>query len=225
MKYILFVITSSNKIGTDNIKTGYEFSEVANPYTEFTKAGFTVDFATPLGGRPPEYGFDNTQPNSVDFKNGSGFKRLNFSHKINDVNIDAYDAVFFPGGLGPMVDLVNNTIVADFILKLYKNKKIISAVCHGSVALLNVLLPNGQNLLDGKKLTCFTEAEEIIEGNQIGKTIPFFLEVEFKNRGVSFHKTEPFAENVIIDDNIITGQNPASASGVAKAVIKKILKG
>jgi putative intracellular protease/amidase len=225
MKYILFVVTSTNKIGTDNIKTGYEFSEVANPYTEFTKAGFTVDFATPTGGQAPEYGFDDRQENNAKFKKGSGFKRLNFSHKIDNINIDAYDAVFFPGGLGPMIDLANSNIVADFILRLNENKKIIAAVCHGLVALLNVKLSNGQYLLDGKNVTCFTEAEELIEGNFIGRSIPFMLEQEIKNRGVLFCKAEPFVANVIVDDNIITGQNPASAIGVAEAVIKKLIAG
>jgi putative intracellular protease/amidase len=222
MKHILFIVTNANIVGTSNIKTGYEFSEVADPYFEFIKAGYTVDFASVLGGLPPEDGYDENNSISKLFRNSSGFKRLNFSHKLENVDFDAYDTIFFPGGLGPMVDLFDNKLVKKIIAEAYENGKIISSVCHGPVVLLNVKLSNGKLLLDGKKITSFTEAEEGIKKHYLKEVIPFMLDNELKSQGAYFSNKNPFENNVIIDDKIITGQNPASASAVAKAVIEKL---
>lgn len=224
MKYILFIVTSTDKIGTNNYKTGYEFSEVADPYLEFINAGFNVDFASILGGNPPEDGYDKTHKNSVSFRNSAGFQRLNFSHKLENVNIDTYDAIFFPGGLGPMVDLLDNKIVNNWITKFHETGKIISAVCHGSVVFLNVKLSNGNFLIEGKKITSFTTAEEKIKKHHLGQIIPFLLDDALKNRGANFSNKKPFENYVVIDKNIITGQNPSSAKGVAKAVIQKLIE-
>lgn len=223
MKHILFIVTSAPKIGTNNCKTGYEFSEVADPYFEFINAGFTVDFASILGGIPPEDGYDETHKNSLFFRNCAGFKRLNFSHKLKNVNIDVYDAIFFPGGLGPMVDLLDNNTVKKYIAKSYENGKIIASVCHGSVAFLNVKLSDGNFLIEGKKTTSFTTAEEEIKKHHLGQTIPFLLDDALRNRGANFSNKKPFESYVVVDGNIITGQNPASATEVAKVVIQKII--
>ncbi len=222
MKHILFIVTSADRVGTNNIKTGYEFSEIADPYFEFVKAGFTIDFASILGGLPPEDGYDISNSNSNQFRKNSGFKRLNFSHKLENIDIEAYDAIFFPGGLGPMVDLFDNKLVKKIIVEFYESGKIISAVCHGPVVFLNVKLSNGKLFLEGKKITSFTEAEEEIKRHHLKQVIPFMLDKELKNQGANFSNKKPFESNVIIDGKIITGQNPASASEVAKAVIKKL---
>jgi putative intracellular protease/amidase len=224
MKHILFIVTSTDKIGTNNYKTGYEFSEVADPYLEFINAGFNVDFASILGGKPPEDGYDKTHKNSVSFRNSAGFQKLNFSHKLENVNIDAYDAIFFPGGLGPMVDLLNNKTVNNWITKFHETGKIISAVCHGSVVFLNVKLSDGNFLIEGKKITSFTTAEEEIKKHHLEQIIPFLLDEALKNRGANFSNKKPFESYVVIDENIITGQNPASATGVAKTVIQKLIE-
>lgn len=223
MKHILFIVTSTDKIGTNNYKTGYEFSEVADPYLEFISAGFNVDFASILGGTPPEDGYDKTDKNSVLFRNSAGFQRLNFSHKLENVSIDAYDAIFFPGGLGPMTDLLDNKTVNNWITKFYETGKIISAVCHGSVVFLNIKLSDRNFLIEGKKITSFTTAEEEMKKHHLGQIIPFLLDDALINRGAVFSNKKPFESYVVIDENIITGQNPASATGVAKAVIQKIL--
>jgi putative intracellular protease/amidase len=123
MKHILFIITSADKIGTNNHRTGYEFSEVADPYLEFMKAGYTVDFASIKGGRPPEDGYDENHKASQLFKRSNGYKRLNFSHRLENVNVESYDAIFFPGGLGPMIDMVDNPVVKKTITKVYETEK------------------------------------------------------------------------------------------------------
>jgi putative intracellular protease/amidase len=223
MKHILFIVTSSDKVGSNNQKTGYEFSEIADPYIEFTKAKITVDFASIKGGSPPEDGYNEDHKNSKLFRNSSGYKRLNFSHRLEIVDIELYDAIFFPGGLGPLVDMENNSVLKKGIAKVYENGKIISSVCHGSVALLNVKLTSGKLLLKGRKITSFTEEEEKIKNHRIGEIIPFMLEKALKEQDAIFSKKKPFKSYVVTDGNIITGQNPASAKDVAKAVIKNIL--
>ena len=222
MKHILFIITSTDVTGTGNHAAGYEFTEVADPYFEFIYQGYRVSFASILGGTPPFVGYDDSQKLSKNFKEGNGFKRLNFSHKLSDLDIDAYDAIFFPGGLGPMTDMVTNPLVKDTIKKVYESGRVVGAVCHGPVALLNVTLSNGKNLLEGKRINSFTEAEENIDKHVLGDVIPFMLDAELKKQGAIFSSTSPFEPYVITDGNLITGQNPASASSVAIEMMKII---
>ncbi|WP_299440336.1 type 1 glutamine amidotransferase domain-containing protein [uncultured Aquimarina sp.] len=222
MKHILFVITSTNITGTGKRPAGYEFSEIADPYFEFINKGFTVDFTSILGGTPPYVGYNSSEKTSKNFMESNGFKRLNFSHKLDDIDITAYDAIFFPGGLGLMTDMVNNPKVKEIIKNAYESHKIIGAVCHGPSALLNVILSDGTNLLEGKKINSFTKAEEDIDKHLLGDVIPFMLDEELIKQGAIFSHTKPFDPFVVVDDNLITGQNPASASGVAVEMIKSL---
>ena len=222
MKHILFIVTSANRTGTSNHKTGYEFSEVADPYIEFTNAGYTVDFASINGGCPPEDAYDENYKNSQLFKNSNGYKRLNFSHQLENINPESYDAIFFPGGLGPMIDMVDAPIVKKTIVAVYESGKIVSAVCHGPVAFLNVVLSDKKYLLEGRRVTSFTEEEEKIKNHYVGSVIPFMLDKALLEQGAIFCKEASFCNNVIVDGNLITGQNPASAKNVARAVIEKL---
>ncbi len=219
MRHVLFIVTSTDKTGTGQHKAGYEFSEIADPYYEFISKGYTVDFASILGGTPPFVGYNSSQKISKKFKESNGFKRLNFSHKLSDVDATAYDAIFFPGGLGLMTDMVENPLVKEIIKNTYESGKIIGAVCHGPAALLNVKLTNGSNLLKGKKINSFTKAEEERDKHTIGDIIPFMLDEELIKQGAIFLHTEPFKSYVVNDENLVTGQNPASASNVALKMI------
>ncbi len=219
MKHILFIVTSTNRTGTGKHAAGYEFSEIADPYYEFINKGHTVDFASISGGKPPYVGYNSSQKISKKFIESNGFKRLNFSHKLSDVDVTAYDAIFFPGGLGLMTDMVDNTLVKGIIKERYENGKIIGAVCHGPAALLNVKLTNGSNLLKGKKINSFTKAEEEKDKHTLGDVIPFMLDEELIKQGAIFSHTEPFKSYVVNDRNLVTGQNPASASNVALKMI------
>ncbi|MAB48238.1 MAG: type 1 glutamine amidotransferase domain-containing protein [Flavobacteriaceae bacterium] len=219
MRHVLFIVTSTDKTGTGQHKAGYEFSEIADPYYEFISKGYTVDFASILGGTPPFVGYNSSQKISKKFKESNGFKRLNFSHKLSDVDATAYDAIFFPGGLGLMTDMVENPLVKEIIKNTYESGKIIGAVCHGPAALLNVKLTNGSNLLKGKKINSFTKAEEEKDKHTIGDIIPFMLDEELIKQGAIFLHTEPFKSYVVNDENLVTGQNPASASKVALKMI------
>lgn len=220
MKHILFIVTSNNQTGTTRHPAGYEFSEIADPYHEFINRNCTVDFVSILGGKPPYVGYDENQLSSKKFISGSGFKRLNQSHKLSDVDISAYDAIFFPGGLGLMTDMVHDTVVNEAIRLTYESGNIVGAVCHGPAALLNVQLTDGSYLLKGKKVNSFTRSEEEIDNHKLGEIIPFMLEEELAKQGAVFSHTEPFEPYVVSDGNLVTGQNPASATGVAQKMIE-----
>lgn len=220
MRYILFIVTSADRTGTEGRPAGYEFSEIADPYLEFVKEGMTVDFASIRGGEPPYVGYDETNEASRTFKEGGGFKRLNFSHKLSEVDVTLYDAIFFPGGLGLMADMVNDEMVKSAIRNIYENDGIIGAVCHGPAALLNVQLTEGRNLLAGKRINSFTKEEEELDHHSLGDVIPFMLEDELVSQGAIFVHGKPFEPFVVNDGNVVTGQNPASAAGVALRMIE-----
>lgn len=220
MKHILFIVTSTETVGSEKRKCGYEFSEIANPYAEFIRKGYTIDFASILGGTPPAVGYDPSHKNNREFRESKGFRRLNFSHKLSKVDIEAYDGIFFPGGLGPMVDMADEPLVKEVVRKVYESGGIVGAVCHGPIALLNVRLSNGQLLVEGKKVTSFTEAEEKIDKHILGEVIPFLLDKALVNQGGKFSGANPFERYVVVDGNLVTGQNPASASGVAEEMIR-----
>lgn len=216
MERVLFVVTSSSEIGPNKRKTGYEFSEVAHPYLAFAADGVQVDFASPNGGTPPEDGYDPRDMASQVFRESSGFERLARSHRLRDVEIDAYDGIFFPGGLGPMVDLAEDARAKRLIAAAYEEGKIIGAVCHGPVVLLGVELSDGSRLVAGRRVTSFTEAEELGHSD---KDVPFFLDAALMGEGAVHLPAPAFSANVVVDGSLVTGQNPASAAGVARAMI------
>ncbi len=215
-KRILFIITSASIIGPRQRQTGYEFSEVAGPYLTFVAEGHQVDFASPQGGRPPESGFDEADSASVIFRQSAGFGRLNESGSLADVELGAYDGIFFPGGLGPMVDLLDDPQVKQAIARTYDRGGVVGAVCHGPVAMLGVTLADGTNLLSGREVAAFTAAEE--EGHS-KDDVPFMLDAALTAQGARHTCADPFEPHVVVDGRLITGQNPASAIGVARAML------
>ncbi len=219
MKRILFIVSSASQVGTTQQATGYEFSEVADPYLAFVEAGYTVDFASPAGGRPAYVNYHADQPASKAFKEGPGFAHMNQSRKLADVAASQYDAMFFPGGLAPTVDLATDSLTKQLIAGFYESGKVVGAVCHGPVALLGVTLADGKPFLAGKRVTSFTAAEEAEEGNPVGTVIPFFLDDALRNEGAVHSSVFPFGAHVEVDERLVTGQNPASATPVAQAMI------
>ena len=218
-KKVLFIVTSTGSIGPNTRSSGYEFSEVAHPYLVFTANGDQVDFASMKGGRPPEDGFNINDPASVIFKASHGFEKLNESSRLDHVDLDQYDAVFFPGGLGPMVDMVHDPVVKDVIARFYETNKVVGAVCHGPAALLNVKLSDGSSLLKGKRVAAFTTAEEIGHSEH---DVPFMLDAELAKQGAIHSSAGPFEKYVVVDGLLITGQNPASAEGVAREMASSL---
>ncbi|WP_324677435.1 type 1 glutamine amidotransferase domain-containing protein [Hymenobacter sp. GOD-10R] len=217
MKYVLFIVTSAAEIGPNHRKTGYFFAEVAHPYHEFIAQGYTVDFATLQGGTPPYDSYDANDPLMKEFYEGKGFARLNNSRKLSEVDASAYDAVFIPGGLGPMVDIAQDPLVKKTVAEVYERGQVLGAVCHGPVALLDAKLSNGKYLVDGKQISAFTEEEE---RNYAIADVPFILEKALRDQGARFAEVEPWQAFSVVDGLLVTGQNPASAAAVALDMIK-----
>ncbi|HRI68616.1 MAG TPA: type 1 glutamine amidotransferase domain-containing protein [Polyangium sp.] len=219
MKYILFVLTSVAEIGPSKHNSGAYVSEVAHPYEEFSKHGYGVDFTSLAGGDPPLYGYDEKDTVSKEFLDSRQFRRLRNSRKLADVDIAAYDAIFFPGGTGPMVDVATDPLVKQIIANAYESGRVVGAVCHGPAALLDVKLSNGEFLVAGKRVAAFTNEEE---EKTTKAHVPFLLEDALKKQGAEHVAAPAWKANTIVHERLVTGQNPASASGVAKAMIELI---
>jgi putative intracellular protease/amidase len=217
-KKVLFIVSNANVIGPRNRRTGNFLPEVAHPYAEFDKAKYQIDFAS-LSGDTPYLDALNLadDPANLSFLVGQGWASMQKARKLSDVDVSHYDAIFVPGGLAPMVDMPEDPLLKKVIKETYERNAVVGAVCHGPVALLNVKLSNGAYLLAGKNISSFTNDEE---ENYALADVPFELETALTKQGAIFHKTGPWAAFSIADGNLVTGQNPASAKGVAEEMIR-----
>jgi putative intracellular protease/amidase len=216
IKHVLFILTNTAEIGPNRRPTGYFFPEVAHPYEVFAEAGVAVEYASPLGGTPPEDGYDESDPAQLAFRNSLAIRRMANSRKLSDVDVLDYDAIFFPGGLGPMVDFANDPDVKRAVERAWDGGKIVAAVCHGPAALLGARLKDGTPLVRGRKLTAFSNDEE---SGYAQADVPFLLEEALRAEGAKYSSADVWQENVVVDGRLLTGQNPASAGPLAKAII------
>lgn len=214
--YVLFVVTNAAVIGPHQRPTGYFFPEIAHPVGVLDRAGIAVEFASPLGGTPPEDGFDAEDASQVDFRDSKAHRRLSRSRRLADVDVLDYDAVFFPGGLGPMVDITGNPDVQAVVSSAWNAGMIVSAVCHGPSAFLGVTLEDGTPLVRGRRLTAFSDAEEDGYADQ---DVPFDLEKALRDEGALYEATDPWQPKLVVDGRLITGQNPQSGSVVGEALV------
>lgn len=216
-KKILIIVSNANAIGPNNRRTGTFLPEVAHPYAEFAKADYQIDFAS-LNGDIPYLDALNlaNDPDNLAFLTGKGWETMQKAVKLSTVEVSRYDAVFVPGGLAPMVDMPENELLKKVIKETYERNAVVGAVCHGPVSLLNVKLSNGSYLVNGKNITSFTDEEE--KGYAIAD-VPFLLETALTKQGAKFHAAAVWSAHSIADGNLVTGQNPASAKGVAEKMI------
>lgn len=219
VKHVLFIATNAGVIGPKKRPTGFFFPEIAHPFEVLDKAGIAVEFASPQGGKPPEDGFDSKDPVQDAFLKSSAYRRLAHSRKLTEVDVLDYDAVFVPGGLGPMVDITGNADVQAAILRAWTGSKIVAAVCHGPSALLGVKLEDGTPLVRGRKITGFSTAEE---DGYAREDVPFDLEGALRDEGGLFEAAAPWQPNLRVDGRLITGQNPASGTLVGEAIVKAL---
>jgi putative intracellular protease/amidase len=219
IKHVLFILTNAAEIGPNKRATGYFFPEVAHPQEVFDQAGIAVEYASPLGGAIPEDGYDESDPAQLAFRNSSAIRRLNHSRKLSEVDVRDYDAIFFPGGLGPMVDIAHDPDVKQAVLQAWNAGKIVAAVCHGPAALLGVKLEDGTPLIYGRKLTSFSNAEE---ANYAQADVPFNLETALRAEGADFAAGADWQANVVVDGRLMTGQNPGSSHALAKEITKAL---
>ncbi len=219
-KNILMVLTSNDDLGGVR-KTGYYVPEAAHPYEVFKAQGYTVDFVSPKGGEPPKDGYKADDASQVTFLEENKDK-LATTLTPEQVNADNYHAIFYAGGHGTMWDFPNNTKLAEIASSIYEKGGVVSAVCHGPAALVNVRLSNGEFLVKDKMVAAFTNAEE--EAVKLTEVVPFLLESELLERGAKHVPAPNFQANVQTSERLVTGQNPASAKGVAEAVVTMLEK-
>jgi putative intracellular protease/amidase len=224
---ILIVLTSHSQLGTSDGKTGFWIEEFAAPYYTFQEAGATLTLASPNGGQPPidpkSDAPENQTPATIRYKKDSDLLDLMANTiKLDNVSSDDFDAVFYPGGHGPLWDLASNKKSIELLEEFWDAKKPIATVCHSPSVLLNVKDEDGNYLLKGKKVTGFSNTEEVAV--KLQDIVPFMLEDELKIKGGIYSKKEDWTSNVVTDGLLITGQNPQSSEGVAKellAILKK----
>lgn len=222
MRKVLIIVSNANSIGPNNRRTGIFLPEVAHPYAEFEAANYQIDFASLTGDTPYLDALNLADdPQNLSFLTGKGWAAMQNAAKLSDVDVSAYDALFIPGGLAPMVDMPEHALLKKVIKEAYEREDVVGAVCHGPVSLLNVKLSNGTFLLEGKNVTSFTNEEE---NNYAVADVPFLLQTALSNQGAKFHQAEPWVAHSIADGNLVTGQNPASARGVAQKMINLLEK-
>ncbi|MFT3971413.1 MAG: type 1 glutamine amidotransferase domain-containing protein [Micropruina sp.] len=214
---VLLVLTSHDDLGGVR-STGFYLDEAAEPWQVFTAAGYAVDLASVRGGVPPQDGRrpgDPLQEEFLDDPRVAG--ALADTLALADVDGGGYDAVFYVGGHGTMWDFPSAPDVARIGREVYENGGVVAAVCHGPAALLNLTLSDGTHLVEGRRVTGFSNAEEEAVG--LVGVVPFLLADELNARGATHLPAENFTENVVDDGRLVTGQNPQSAAGVARRTV------
>lgn len=216
-KKLLIVVTNHNQIDADH-QTGLWFEEFAIPYHLFREQTYTITVASLKGGIAP---IDpRSLPKDQEAQTYSdALQALQYTEPLNNININDYDAIFFPGGHGTMYDLPVDEI-GQIVSKFINADKIVAAVCHGPAALVTAKNHDGTLVVKGKKLTGFTNEEE--QEVQLDKLMPFLLESRLRELGAEFAATPKWSDNVVVDGKLITGQNPQSSASTAKAVIAAI---
>lgn len=219
-KNALMVVTSNDQLGNSG-KTGWFLSEVSHVYWPLKNAGFDVEFVSPKGGEAPveEQSMkldDEENKRFVEtFKVKTGLK----TKSIDEVDVNQYDVIYFAGGHGTMWDFPDDEKLQEATVNIWERGGIVSAVCHGPSALVNVKLPDGKYLVSGKSINSFTDDEEKAAGKD--DVVPFLLESKLRERGARFEKAGNMKCKVVLDGNLLTGQNPASASALGEAIVKR----
>ncbi|MEG6508116.1 type 1 glutamine amidotransferase domain-containing protein [Methyloligella sp. 2.7D] len=224
--HILLIVTSSATMGAGGEPTGLWFEELATPYYAFVDAGADVTLASIEGGKAP------IDPRSVKPKgeNEASVDRfladetasaaLAETKPVSEIDVSKYDAVFLPGGHGTMWDLPGSTALADLLTEAWGEGKVVGAVCHGPAGLVNAKDENGEPLVKGRRVTGFTNSEEVAV--ELQNKVPFLLEDRLKQLGGKYEKVGDFEPFAISDGRLITGQNPASAGPAAELMLKEL---
>lgn len=221
---ILMVLTSHDQLGDTGLKTGIWLEEFAAPYFVFRDAGVELTLASPKGGLPPiDPKSDvpaNQTPAMARYKRDAAAQKV-FSEtlKLADMKSEDFDTVFYPGGHGPMWDLAESADSIALIESFYNSGKPVALVCHSPGVLRHVTY-NGAPLVKGKHVTGFTDGEE--EAMHLTKVVPFLVEDELLRLGAVFEKLANWQPFHVVDGRLITGQNPASSTTTAQALMKML---
>ncbi|WP_194722905.1 type 1 glutamine amidotransferase domain-containing protein [Noviherbaspirillum malthae] len=225
---ILMVLTSHDQLGNTGKKTGFWLEEFAAPYYVFKDAGARITLASPKGGQPPldpksDEPDAQTAATERFRKDSEAQQALANTVLLSSVSHEEFDAVFYPGGHGPLWDLSEDQDSLTMIQSMHAAGKPVAAVCHAPGVFRHAKLHNGRPLVEGKKVTGFTNSEE--EAVQLTKVVPFLVEDSLKKSGGDFSRGPDWASYVLVDGTLVTGQNPASSEAAAHEVIKLLKKG
>ena len=224
---VLFVLTSHSELGNTGKKTGFWVEEFAAPYYVLADAGADITLASPKGGVPPvdpSSEAPGAQTEATERYNGDQElqEKLRNTKKLSEVRAEDFDAVFYPGGHGPLWDLTESEESIRLIESFAKQQKPIAAVCHAPAVFAKVKGSDGQPLVKGKNVTGFTNSEE--EAVQLTEVVPFLVEEKLQELGGNYSKAGDWQPHVVRDGMLITGQNPASSEGAAEELLKLLKK-
>lgn len=225
---ILLILTNIGTYASGRLQTGLWFSELTHMYHHAKEEGFDITIASPGGGYVP-IDPESLKPLVLDkvskqyYRSAEFMKLLQHTKSLSEVVGQAFDCVYLAGGHGTMYDFPGDTTLQTILKEQYERGRIVAAICHGVGGLLNVKLSNGAYLINGKKLTGFDWFEETLARRK--REVPFNLEAALKGRGVAYKKALlPMTSQVVVDGNLITGQNPFSSKEMAKVVMQRLKK-
>lgn len=220
---LLMVLTSHDRLGETGKKTGFWLEEFAAPYYVFRDAGINVVLASPAGGQPPlDPVSDAPDAQTTDterFRQDIAAQQaLANTQMLENIDSTQFDAVFYPGGHGPLWDLAEERVSIDLIENFYANGKPVGAVCHAPGVLRHAKKPDGTPLVAGKRVTGFSNTEEEAVG--LTDVVPFLVEDVLKSLGADYEKTSDWGVYTLTDGHLVTGQNPASSAAAAEELLK-----
>lgn len=224
---ILMVLTSHDQLGDSGKKTGFWLEEFAAPYYTFADAGAEITLASPKGGQPPlDPKSDEPDAQTDDTRRFQGDEQakqaLANTYPLGEVAPYDFDAVFYPGGHGPLWDLAEDKDSITLLESFYASNKPIGTVCHAPGVLKHVKAPDGHPVVKGKRVTGFSNSEE--DGVGLTDVVPFLVEDMLKANGGDYSKGADWASYVVEDGHLVSGQNPASSAAAAEALIKRLKK-
>jgi len=219
---ILIVLTSHDRLGDTDKKTGFWLEEFTAPYYVFLDAGATITIASLRGGQPPldpksDEPDAQTETTQRFRQDDVARHALDHTYPLGDIRPEDYDAVFYAGGHGPLWDLAESRTSIALIEALYRTGNPVAAVCHGPAVFRHATY-EGHPLVQGKSVTGFSNSEEAAVG--LTDVVPFLLEDELKRLGAEYSKGEDWKSHVLVDGKLVTGQNPASSADAARAVVR-----
>ena len=216
---VLFVLTNHGELGDTGRDTGYYLPEAAHPWSVLREAGWEIDLASPEGGPVP------VDPESRDLEDEANARFLEAEEDalastvaIEEVDPSDVAAIYFAGGHGTMWDFPGCEPLAALTARIWEDGGVVGAVCHGPAGLVEVRLSDGTPLVEGREVSCFTDEEE--RAVECEDVVPFLLETRLRELGATIRKAEPWQEKVTVDGRLVTGQNPASAEGVGRAMAR-----
>ena len=222
---VLMILTSHDELGDTGKKTGFWLEEFAAPYYVFKDAGATITLASPKGGQPPLDPSSDTDDNQTDdtrrfYADDAAQEALASTKKLDEITVGEYDAVFYPGGHGPLWDLAEDKTSIALIEDAIQAGTPVAAVCHAPAVFRHTKAADGTPLVKGKTVTGFTNSEEEAVG--LTDVVPFLVEEMLKENGGDYSKTSDWGVHVVQDGLLITGQNPASSGPTAEALLRAL---